>query len=560
MNKHIAFAFAGAALLAVPSFAEDQGAAIAAAAQDAPSAVSVSPEQFVSASDKVQENLGKLGLTEGYNAEKKTIIVIGSAYLASKDLNVDKTFMIKRSAKAMEAYLNAKAEIIRAFNMEFSAEDKVKTMAEFGDNEEQVAAASKLNDVQAKVAAFAEKAGKPELADADLNDDLVATLKGLDIAPAPAPAADALGAAADAASGANSTAGAVIAAATAAAGASLSDASAAGNDLAAERDALVSELQAALAEAKAVPMEPVNETTSTVSLLSKMPLLGATVLTQAESWDRTEGVYEIAMAVLWSPKLQEEAKGLASGNPVPAGKPGKLSAQEWVAKQDLLAVVGPRRFTDKDGNAIVVGIAARDLTGIPVVKIKAAKQLADTDAMKAVATSLLCDLQANRSAEQHLAEFEDDSSKASEKLSDEINSKTSVNLSGVLRLSTKEGLHPISGRKIYVAAYYLDPNLSKDAMERIKQMYADAITVENASQYKRGQLAGMEAKLEEARTSTEKFEQGKAEAAADVAARVKAEEMKAKVTGPQGSSGVKQGDAKGGAVSGDNLDTVDLDF
>ena len=69
MNNHIATALAGAALLAAPSFAEDQGAAIAAAAQDAPSAVSVSPEQFVSASDKVQENLGKLGLTEGYNAE-----------------------------------------------------------------------------------------------------------------------------------------------------------------------------------------------------------------------------------------------------------------------------------------------------------------------------------------------------------------------------------------------------------------------------------------------------------------------------------------------------------
>ena len=135
-----------------------------------------------------------------------------------------------------------------------------------------------------------------------------------------------------------------------------------------------------------------------------------------------------------------------------------------------------------------------------------------------------------------------------------------LQLSGVLRLGTKEGLHPISGRKTYAVAYYLSPELSRDAMERIKQLYADAVTVENATKFKRGQLAGMEEKLDAARKSDKKFQEGKAEGSAAVAARVKADEMKAKTTGPQGSSGVKQGAASGGAVSGDDLDSVDLDF
>lgn len=547
-----------AALIAVPAFAEDQGAAIAAAAQESPSAVSLDPAQpFVSATEKVQETLSKLGLFEGYNAEKQSIIVVGASYLAAKNPAGDKDFMIKRSAKAMEAYLNAKAEIIRAFSMNFSAADQIATAAEFGDSPEKLEVAGKIEEAKAKLAAFADKAGKPELADAAFDDNLVATLKGLELA-APATTADAMIAAADAATDAQSTAGAVIAAA-ATVGASLADAPAGGSGLAAERDALVADVQAALDAAKAIPMEPVNETTSTVSLMSKMPLLGATVLTQAESWDKNEGIFEIAMAVLWSPTLQKEAKNLAAGTPEPASKKGKLSAQEWLAKQDILAMVGPRRFIDKDGNSVVVGLAARDLTGIPVVKQKPAMQLADTDAMRYVATSLMCDLEAFRETSQNLKEYEDDTSSASEKISDKIASKTSLQLSGVLRLGTKQGNHPITGHKVYATAYYLDPVLSKDAMDKIKQLYADAITVTDATKFKQGQLAGMEAKLEEVKTSTQKFEEGKKEASADVTARVVAHAIDAKVTGAEGST-QKQGKQQGGAVSGDNLDTIDLDF
>ena len=114
MNKHIATALAASALLAMPAFAEDQGAAIAAAAQDGTAAVSVPAEQFVSASAKVEEQLKQLGLSTGYDRKRKAIIEIGTANLTTtKRPAGDDAFMIKRSAKATEAYLSAKAEIIK---------------------------------------------------------------------------------------------------------------------------------------------------------------------------------------------------------------------------------------------------------------------------------------------------------------------------------------------------------------------------------------------------------------------------------------------------------------
>ena len=467
--------------------------------------------------------------------------------------------MAMRSAKALNAYINAKAELIRSFCMNFEAADQIATMGEFGKSQAEVELAAKINELKDKVAVFAEKAGKPELADAKFDESLVESLKSIELAPASAPAANALGAASDAASDANSTAGAVIAAA-AAAGASLADAPAPGVDLSAERDALVAEVKAAIDSANAIPQEPVNKTTSQVKLLSKMPLLGATVIRQAESWDKTTGLYEVAMAVLWSPKLQEEAKGLATGNPVPSEKKGKFSSREWVKKQDLLAMVGPRRFTDKNGNSIVVGVAARDITGMSPSDMESAEGIADTEAMKYVATSLMCDLEAFREVSQNYAEYKDGSAEVTERIANTVASNTSLELNGVMKLDSTEGFHPLTGRKTYAVVYYLEPKMAKKAMERVKQLYADAITVANATKYKRGQLAGMEATYAAATNSMAKFEEGKAEAATDVAARVRAEEVKAKVSGPEGSSGTNKIGEKGGTLDGESLETVDLDF
>lgn len=536
--------------------AEDQGPAVAAQVSEANSAETVPADgTFISASDKVRESLAKLGLSEGYDPAKETIIVVGESFLASKNPAGDDMFMVKRSSKAMEAYLNAKAEIIRAFSMNFSSADQIATAAEFGENEAEVALAEKADALKAKVAALSRKV--EGLSADSLNEELVAKLDELSKTATATVVADAATLAADVTAPVGGAANVVADAAALAADAAAPAAGASATELAALRDEVAAFIKEADEFAK--NKEPVNENTSTAKLLSKMPLLGSTVLLQAESWDKTEEIYQMAMAVLWSPKMQENAKFLAMGTPQKAEKKGKFTVKEWLAKQDITAMAGPRRFTDKDGNCIVIGIASRDLAGIPVPKIKAAQMLADTDAIKNIASSLMCDLEAFRETSQNLKEYDDNTSKASEKITDKIKSKTDLQLSGVLRAATKTAIHPINGRKTYTVAYYLDPTLSKNGMEYIKKLYTDSIRVTKATQFKRGQLAGMEAEKEAVEKSTAEFEKGKADAAAEVKGMVRQEEVNAKMTGSEGSAGKNQTTGKGGALEGDNLDVIDID-
>ena len=44
-----------------------------------------------------------------------------------------------------------------------------------------------------------------------------------------------------------------------------------------------------------------------------MPLFGATTLMQVESYDDLDGQYDIASLVVWSPKLELEARGILIG-------------------------------------------------------------------------------------------------------------------------------------------------------------------------------------------------------------------------------------------------------
>ncbi|KAF1073761.1 hypothetical protein [Halodesulfovibrio sp. MK-HDV] len=87
----------------------------------------VSQAQEVNALDKVQEFLTKRGVTEGWNSDKKVFIAIGEASVDCEDPSYDDSFLIKRSLKAMEATLSARASVIKYIRTNMSIEDKVST-------------------------------------------------------------------------------------------------------------------------------------------------------------------------------------------------------------------------------------------------------------------------------------------------------------------------------------------------------------------------------------------------------------------------------------------------
>ena len=523
----------------------DQGAEVAAQAdaQAAQLAAETPAEEFVSAEEVVKKNLTKMKLFRGYDRKRKAIIAIATVDVKVNDPANDNSFMSVRAAKANEAYLNAKAEVIRAINTNFSAMDRALTLAEFGEDDVQKAFAESRAKLEAKREALAKKLEQLDEAEAEalrgvtMTDRFGAILEGI------AKKLDE-----------NFNAEEIV-----------EQKKAVRDQLKAECAEMLADYKALEDMAKKIPAVPDTALSSSVTMLSKMPLLGSSVLTQAESWDKTDKMYSVSLALVWSPKLQENAVALVTGEAVSSPKKGQFSPQEWIAEQNLTTMIGPRRFTDSEGNSIFVGIAAADLTG-KIKDRKAKKMLADTWAMKAVAFSLMGDIEAYREASSNYKEYDEDLRTSCEKLYNSVSQKCDINLQGCLPLDSREVTHPITGRKTYVTAYYIEPALAKDATELLKKSYAGAIRQTKATHYRRGQHAGMERTLDHQRKSTVEFRKGAVDGAQGVVNEVQRQRGAAKPQ-PQkpvsaGAAGSKRqapsGQSQGGAFSGDA--TIDTDF
>ena len=421
------------------------------------------------ADEAVEKKLVKMGLSFGYDRMRRAIIQQGSAVMKIENPSTDPGFMMAREQLANYAYINAKADIIRAIHSEFSAVDRAVTLAEFGEDpvaKKLVELKGKLDEKRAALQGMLQSVGMVDEAAAavgaepmdDRFPELVnALIKKID----EKLAADKANAAA----------------------------------LKKKADQLLAEYRAFAAEAEKLPKNPALESESTAKLLSEMPLLGSSVITQAEAWDPAEKTYSVSMAVVWSPKLQDGAVKMCLGEFASSNNKGRYSLQEWVDAQDFSCMVGPRRFTDKDGRNLFIGIAAVDLAG-PVVQQNAKRKLADRMALKNVAFSLAGDLKTYSEASQNLKIYADDTKGATAKLYDKVNAEVNLSLQGAMRMAGKTVVNTILGRKIYVSAYYIDPAAAEAAPGFLKKLAQDAKIVEIARQrqetYARGLAQGLQ--------------------------------------------------------------------
>lgn len=86
----------------------------------------------------------------------------------------------------------------------------------------------------------------------------------------------------------------------------------------------------------------------------ELPLYGLSVLTSAESYDAEDGVYEVALAVLWSKKSVARAESIVLGEATAAEqKPGSKSIVEWI--DDNAARPCSTVFVDNVGDRWLVG-------------------------------------------------------------------------------------------------------------------------------------------------------------------------------------------------------------
>ena len=477
----------------------------------------------------------------------QSIIVIGNAEAVVDDPANDETFIDVRNIKALEAYLDAKAQIIRALEVQFDSS---------------VRASTKIDTVPTNAETEAEKAFKETYDELEKKrNDLIEEMEELDTLKRQTSKVKSkkeislqLGALLD---------GVVK---------EIDKVPPTDKLLKIKQDCkkLSDDIRELDKIAKNVRPVPVNEIEWEGTLYAQMPLLGANVLVQAESWEKSSGTYMISMAVVWSPKLQAQAVAVARGE-FSASSNGKYSVNEWMNQQALECMVGPRRFVDDCGRYINLGIAAADMDCATTLR-KGNRAIADTLAFNFVAFSLFGDVEAYREVKLHYNDYRDkwtqkEKATFAKRILDTVTNKAKGALRGCVPLSqfaARKYVHPISGHHMYVVPYHLSPTLAVAAKPLIKKSFEDAVRVSKQMNSDLGERAGQREAFKDARESTQDYNEGFAKGKKDINDAIK-KDGKARrdgghAAGAEGTLPAVKAPRKnkGGAYSGDNA--VDTDF
>lgn len=257
-----------------------------------------------------------------------------------------------------------------------------------------------------------------------------------------------------------------------------------------------------------------SEMTSTVSKMAKMPLFGATVIAQAESWSEDDERYQVAVLVCWSKSLHRVARALATGENFKTVKTNRkdISIHDWLNKQNLTVMSGPRQFLDKDGNRWFLAVSARALPKASSQR-RRAKSLAEMFASQMAVYSIYSDLASQKTASQMMqtrnAGERDDTQVAesmAEKLSASFQNKT---VRGLQQLKSKTMIHPISGEDIYVCVYGINPSAAKSALAIERVNWATAVQSEKYQSLEKGRTDANTAAVNKAKNDAESYKRGR---------------------------------------------------
>jgi hypothetical protein len=520
--------------------ATDQGEAVAAGFKK--TTVTAPSDEFVSAEKIVEDEIKKAGLKK-FNRKTKAIVQVGSASIKIKDPATDNDFMTVRSLKATEAYLNAKRKIIEAINLSFKGIDKQVMIAKYGKDPTQQQFVETQVKLEATKAELVKKMEQLDKAEAE-------TLRGATLSERFGKILDGIAKRLDKDYDPNSL-----------------DAKkkAVYDEISQDVERLKADYAVLKEQAKKIPPVPKKSLESTIQMNAQMPLLGSTVVAQAESWDESTQEYMVSMAVVWSPRMQEIAESLTTSDELVVGNPTDFDIDSWVEEQDLAVMIGPRSFTDDEGHKIFVGVAAIEMD-CPIIDRDIKKNIADQNAIKAVAFSLMSDIESYRTSSAALREYGEDEKAALTSMTQTLSQKCEINLQGCMQATSDVVTHPITGRPTYVSVFYLEPSLADGAQELLENAYAGLGAQVKASQYREGRHAGARAEVEEIRKSKEEFKRGFADGKQNVKSKVQAKSAKPKAkkkTTSRGASSSKRsatpGKSQGGGYSGSSS-TIDTDF
>lgn len=329
----------------------------------------------------------------------------------------------------------------------------------------------------------------------------------------------------------------------------------------AEQDALAVKAEIEAKEAELVDNKK-KQVTSSMALKADMPLFGATVIASADSYDELNGgVLEVAVAMVWSSRLEADAKAVFSraGNGEP--RPNKLSLDDWLDRQDLAVMIGPRRYLASDGSINFLGISAVEIPS-DAAEYSDAVIEAELFAKQSAVLSMLSEVSSDKAAQKTRVDRKVDGQVAPEVFKDlaiEMKASVDANVNGLEIVRTVDTIHPASGKGIIVAVANINSALAHRSEAIMAETYA-LLKEFNADQsVKVGVKAGMEAAAETTRGNAQLTQKGMEAGSSTVNKLAQPPTMNAKPTqGATSTSQSKTVSGQGGTFI--NRGTVERDF
>ncbi len=447
------------------TFAEDFIPQEAAPALEAMAEITEAPfkqeapveEAFVSAEQQVLEFMATKGWDEGWDPKKKRIFVVHSESFNTEDPSYDDSFVTKRSQYALLTSMGAKAKIVEMMRTQMSAMDQLSAPG----TDVHAALNKKYDDLEKKIAVQQTKLLK--LLE-DVNSAEAEKLKGVTWQDRRDAYFDAIIKKLDETYSAGN----------------IQDKKIAKYE---KVKARYEEAQSAMSEieqkAQAIKGSVSLEATSVVETLAKAPILGASILLQAESWDEEEEEYQVSSLMVWSPKLEKAAKSIITGKEFPLKPKKGMTVQNWLKTQEAATLVGPRQYVDKDGHRWFIGAYAMPIEGSVSLKRKN-KGIADIFAKKETAMALYADIETQKKAaiamQTRSGDFKgkDHTEVATSFAETTRQSIENRPVNGLSKLFTKTVIHPISQQKIYVVAYGISGNSAREALKMERSAFESA--------------------------------------------------------------------------------------
>lgn len=446
------------------------------------------------AEDVLRKLMEKKGWHDGWDPDKKRFIAVGMAELKCKDPAKDKNFQNNRRLLMKEAALNAKTDILRFLLMEMSAEDKIFSPETANlDAVIEKEAIQLRNDVERQKEVLAKLLEKKDRLDAEilhgtpfskrLDDLMAAAIKKLD-----------------------------------------KEYNANKHDEAAA--ARYREAVENLKREKAHYDELVKKVNSqkgkilktrksVVELTAAMPIFGATVLLQTESWDK-DGTYQVAVMMVWSNVLERAARSILTGeNFSVKPKAENATVHKWLSKQDLSSMVGSRQYIDNKGNRWFLGVAAESVSRklnpeFRNFNRRRALAMATQEAGYAVFSDAYSHEVAQEIMNVRSAGNDDETiNQTAKTFAGNLSQKISkLKLRGGQPLLSKVVRHPITGDDIYVVVYGFNPANYGPALKAWERNYATKTQMLRHQTVERGRQAAVDDAVKAATNDPNDFKRG----------------------------------------------------